>query len=156
MAITRCGKEMTPRIQALREEYFATPYGHCFERAWALTRSYQKTEGESIVLRRAKGFYDVLTTVPLYLRPNELLVGSRSSELCKRTTYPEYTLASNRDWPEEIERYWRGKTVLEASREVFTDAIRDNDAEMTCGYVTGTGTGFGHSGSKSHRTNKQY
>ncbi|MBE6936177.1 MAG: glycyl radical protein [Ruminococcaceae bacterium] len=144
MTMTRCGREMTPRIQKLKDEFFQTPFGCCFERAWALTRSYQKTEGESVALRRAKGFYEILTTVPLYLRPNELLVGSRSSGLAKRTTYPEYTLASNRDWPEEIEGYWRGKTVLEASREVFTDAIRDNDAEMTCGYVTGTGTGFGH------------
>ncbi len=144
MPKTRCGREMTPRIRALREEYFATEYGWCFERARAVTRSYQATEGESPVLRRAKAFYEVLTTVPLYLRPGELLVGSRSSALCKRTTYPEYTLASNRDWPEEIRSYWEGKTVLEASWALHTDAIADNDAEMTCGYVTGAGTGFGH------------
>lgn len=144
MAMTRCGREMTPRIRALREEYFATPFGWCFARARAVTRSYRATEGESAVLRRAKALYEVLTTVPLYIRPGELLVGSRSSALCKRTTYPEYTLASNDDWPEEVRAYWQGRTVAEASQELHTDAIRDNEAEMTCGYVTGTASGFGH------------
>ena len=144
MPKTRCGREMTPRIRALREEYFATPYGWDFERAKAVTRAYQKTEGESAVLRRAKAFYEVLTTVPLYIRPGELLVGSRSSALCCRTTYPEYTLASNDDWPEDIRAYWEGKTVREACAELQSDVVRDNDAEMTCGYVTGSAHGFGH------------
>ncbi len=144
MVKTRCGLEMTPRIQALREEYFSSPFGSCFERAYAVTRSYRKTEGESIVLRRAKAFYEVLTTVPIYIRSGELLVGSRSSKLCKRATYPEYDLAPDIDWPEDIRAYWEGKTVREASAALYTDAIKDNDAEMACGYVTGTAHGFGH------------
>ncbi len=144
MEKTRCGLDMTPRIRALREEYFAAPFGCCFERAYAVTRSYRKTEGESAVLRRAKAFHEILTTVPIYIRPGELLVGSRSSSLCSHTTYPEYAMASNIDWPEDIRSYWEGKTVREASSELYTDVVRDNDAEMTCGYVTGTATGFGH------------
>lgn len=144
MANTRCGRGMTPRIEKLREEYFASSFGTCYERAMAVTRSYKATEGEAVVLRRAKAFYEVLTTVPIYLRPDELLVGSRSSGLCLRTTYPDYAPISAEDCPEEVREYWPGKTVRDASREVFTDAIRDNGAEMTCGYVTGTDTGFGH------------
>jgi len=144
MSQTRCGRSMTPRIEALRKEYFATPFGNCFERAYALTRSYQRTEGESAALRRAKAFYEVVTTVPLYIRPGELLVGSRSSHLCHRVTYPEYQLSRNIDWPEDLYAYWKGKTVQEASLELHTDVIAANDREMTCGYVTGTATGFGH------------
>ena len=144
MAATRCGKMMTPRIQALRDEYFAQEFGWCFERAWAVTRSYKETEGEPMVLRRAKAFREVLTTVPIYIRKDELLVGSRSSVLCKRTTYPEYQLKSNNDWPEEIRSFWEGRTCWDASHELFTDAITLNDQEMTCGYVTGTDTGYGH------------
>ena len=86
MTATRCGKMMTPRIQALRDEYFARECGSCFERARAVTRSYKATEGEPVVLRRAKAFREILTTVPIYIRKGELLVGSRSSELSKRTT----------------------------------------------------------------------
>ncbi len=144
MAKTRCGRELTPRIQALREAFFAAEDGYCLERGLAITRSYRATEGESPVLRRARALYEVLSTVPLYLRPGELLVGSHTSCLGKRTLYPEYALNQLKEYPEEIRSYWQGKTVSEASREVFTEALRVNDAEMTCGYVTGTSTGFGH------------
>ena len=144
MAATRNGRKMTPRIQALRDEYFAQEYGWCFERAYAVTRSYKKTEGEPAVLRRAKAFYEIVTTVPLYIREGELLVGSRSSVLCKRTTYPEYQLTSNQDWPEEVQSYFEGKTVRDYCHELFTDPVAANDREMTCGYVTGTATGYGH------------
>ena len=135
---------MTPRIRKLREEYFAQEFATCHERAIAVTRSYKKTEGQSAVIRRAEAFREVLSTVPIYIRPGELLVGSRSSVLCKRTSYPEYTLASDSDWPDEVYEYWKGKTVLETSCGVYPDVLKWNDEEMTCGYVTGTGTGYGH------------
>lgn len=141
---TRSGRTMTPRIQKLREEFFATEYGWTFDRAYAVTRSYQATEGQRPVLRRAKALQEILSTMPLYIRPGELLVGSRSSQLCKRATYPEYTLESNSDWPEEILAYWKGKSLREASRQLQTDVILANEAEMTSCYVTGSAQGFGH------------
>ncbi|MBQ6678694.1 MAG: hypothetical protein IJM76_01610 [Lachnospiraceae bacterium] len=144
MAATRCGRTMTPRIQALREDYFAREYGTCYARALAVTRSYRQTEGEPAVLRRAKAFYETVTTVPLYIREGELLVGSRSSEPGRRTAYPEYQLNSDKDWPEEVRSYWEGRTVRDYCHALFTDVIDANDRELSCGYVTGTATGYGH------------
>ena len=144
MGKTRNGREMTPRIQKLREEYFAAKFENCYERAIAVTRSYKKTEGERAVLRRAKAFYEILTTMPIYIRPGELLVGSRSSVLGKKTTYPEYSVSAKEYWPEGIFEYWDGKTVRDLSDELHTDVINLNGAEMTCGYVTGASTGYGH------------
>lgn len=144
MMNTRNGKTITPRISALKEEFFATGYGRCMERAYAVTRSYQKTEGENIVLRRAKAFYEVLTTVPIYLRKNELLAGNRSSSLCKGTTYPEYALDRSVEWPEEIYRYWQGKNTRDVCFSVFSDDVLNAMEEMVCGDVTGTASGYGH------------
>ena len=45
-------------------------------RALLLTESYQQTEGEPIVMRRAKAFAHILDHIPIIIRDEELIVGS--------------------------------------------------------------------------------
>lgn len=144
MSSTRNGKTMTPRIMKLRDEFFAQEFGMDLSRAYAITRSYKETEGQPMVLRRAKAFYETLKTMPLYIREDELLVGSRSSELGKRTSYPDYSLDRTFPWPEEISSYWKYRSADYFSHQMHSDAVKMNEKEMSGGITTGTSTGYGH------------
>ena len=59
--------EMTPRIRELRDAVLETPEV-CVERAMYMTQSFMETEGESILIRRAKALRHVLEERTL-LRP---------------------------------------------------------------------------------------
>ncbi|MCL2057507.1 MAG: hypothetical protein FWH01_00405 [Oscillospiraceae bacterium] len=139
------------RITRLRDGLFAAESGTCFERATAITRSYKQSEGEPSVVRRAMALRDILRDVPIYIRDDELLVGSRSSRLGHRTAYPEYSLSLGGGgsggaggWPPEVAEYWPGRTLGEMSRRLHPDYVRLADRELAACYVTGTDTGFGH------------
>ena len=43
----------------------------CLERARLVTKSYQKSEGEPYLLRRAKALSDVLDNMTIFIRPEE-------------------------------------------------------------------------------------
>ncbi len=64
----------------------------CPERAQIFTESMKKTEGEPIVLRRAKGFYEVLANMSLYVDEDELIVGNQASKPKSSPIYPEYSI----------------------------------------------------------------
>lgn len=103
-------------------------------RAILLTESYRATEGEPIVMRRAKAFAHILDHIPIIIRENELIVGSTTIAPRGCQTYPEFSFA----WLEEeydtvehrvadpfyiseqtkkelreVNAYWKGKTTSE-------------------------------------------
>ncbi len=140
-------KQVLPeRITALRDELFAVESETCMERAKALHRSYAASEGRPSVIRRGMAVRDILINVPIYIREGELLVGSRSSRLGWRTAYPEYDLNAPKGepWPEEVREYFAGRTIRDTTNFLYTDAIHNAERELAAGYVTGSGTGFGH------------
>ena len=126
--------QKSPRIAKLVEHLFEKmpeiePY-----RAVLLTESYQQTEGEPIILRRAKAFAHILAHIPITIRPLELIVGSRSKNPRGAQLFPEYsyewleaefdTLATRSADPflisEETKNalrkvfpYWKGRTTSE-------------------------------------------
>jgi len=59
------------------------------ERARLLTESYKQTEGEPMVLRRAKALAYILEHMTLYIRPGELIVGCFASGPDSCAHYPE-------------------------------------------------------------------
>jgi formate C-acetyltransferase len=133
------------RIAYLRDELFPVKTETCMERANALYRSYLKSEGQPSVIRRGLAVREILSTVPLYIRERELLVGARSSRLGWRIAYPEYELDWRvKPWPVEFQSYFAGKNVADTSRSLFTEPIRLAEAEMAACYTTGCATGFGH------------
>ena len=136
--------ELPGRIARLRDELFAVETKTCFERAIAITESFINSEGEPWVIRRAKGFRDILANMPIYIRDGELIVGSRSSRLGWVTSYPEYSSAVSGQWPPEVSGYWAGKTIGDLSAKLHPKAVKMADAELAACYVTGTNTGFGH------------
>jgi formate C-acetyltransferase len=59
------------------------------ERAKLLTESYKETEGEPMILRRAKALAHILRHMTLFIRSGELIVGNFSSTLDSVCYYPE-------------------------------------------------------------------
>ncbi len=141
---------MTGRIARLREQLMATQPEICPERARIFTESIKKTEGQPIVVRRAKGFYEVLDKMSIYLGEDELVVGNQASKPKSSPIYPEYSIEwlktefegkpyhfherpgdrfyYSEETKEEILSllaYWEGKTVYENLRKNLPEEINE-------------------------------
>lgn len=60
-------------------------------RAVLLTESYKETEGEPIIMRRAKAFAHILANIPITIRDEELIVGSSTLAPRGCQTFPEFS-----------------------------------------------------------------
>lgn len=85
------------RIDRLKENLFAKMPEIESARAILLTESYQMTENEPIVIRRAKAFEHILKHIPIIIREEELIVGSTTIAPRGCQTYPEFSW----EWMEE-------------------------------------------------------
>jgi formate C-acetyltransferase len=138
--------DVPERIQRLRDELFSAETRFCFERARIVTRSYQETEGQHPALRRAKALRAVFHELPIFIRPDELLVGQRAEELAGRAVYPEFNLngLSTETTPGEIWDYWHDRNIGAMARAAHPERLSLAEREMAAGYCTGTSSGFGH------------
>ena len=74
----------------------------CPERAEIITESYKKTEGEPIVIRRAKAFADILSKMTIYIEPDSIIVGNQASANFAAPIFPEYSF----NWViEELDKF---------------------------------------------------
>ena len=87
--IKECDK--TPRIGKLIDHLFAKMPQIEHYRAVLYTQSFRETEGEPIVLRKAKAFYNVCKNIPIVIRDNELIVGANSVSPRSCPTFPEFS-----------------------------------------------------------------
>jgi pyruvate formate-lyase/glycerol dehydratase family glycyl radical enzyme len=69
---------MTNRIQRLKDALFASPREISLERALLYTECHQQTEGEPVILRRAKATAYILDHVEIAIRDDELIAGNRT------------------------------------------------------------------------------
>lgn len=111
-------------------------------RAELLTQSYEKTEGEAVITRKAKAFYHILKYLPIRIRNQELIVGSTTIAPRGCQTYPEFSYT----WLEEefdtvetrsadpffisedtkkrlkkANEYWKGKTTSELATSYMAE-----------------------------------
>ena len=134
------------RIPRLVEHLYAKMPVIESARAKLLTESYQQTEGEPVVTRRAKAFQHILENIPIIIREEELVVGSSTIAPRGCQTYPEFSyewLEAEFDTVEtrsadpfyiseetkaelrEVHKYWKGKTTSElATAYMAPEAIR--------------------------------
>jgi pyruvate formate-lyase/glycerol dehydratase family glycyl radical enzyme len=104
-------------------------------RALAVTRSYQQTEGQSMVLRRAKMLENILNEVPVSIQDGELIVGMKAMKPRGSPVFPEINcswleqdldiLPSRNNTPfyvseetkkvlrKEVFPYWRGRQIYD-------------------------------------------
>jgi len=70
----------TSRIERLRERYLNLPNKVAIDIAHLRVKSRKETEGEQLVIRRAKSFAEIVRGVPINIYPDELFVGWLFSE----------------------------------------------------------------------------
>ena len=83
-----CDFERIDRLQHRMEHRTPTI---CPERAEIITKSYQETEGEPIVIRRAKALDAILSQMTIYIDPDSLIVGNQASKNFAAPIFPEYS-----------------------------------------------------------------
>jgi len=126
--------EKSGRIPKLIADLFVNMPEIESARAVLLTESYRQTEGEPMIIRRAKAFEHILKHIPITIRDDELVVGSTTLAPRGCQTYPEFSY----EWLEaefdtvsdrnadpfyiseqtkkelrNIHPYWRGRTTSE-------------------------------------------
>jgi len=69
---------MTNRTQRLKDALFASPREISLERALLYTASHRQTEGEPVIIRRAKATAYILDHVNIAIRDEELIAGNRT------------------------------------------------------------------------------
>lgn len=117
----------------------------CVERCRIITESYKETEGEPMIIRRAKAFHQILNEIPIAIEGWQLVVGNFASEPFKTAVYPEYTAGWLLEEMDELETrggdkfilsepdkkvlkeiipYWKGKTVEELVNNMVPDSVK--------------------------------
>lgn len=124
----------TDRITRLIDNLFAKMPEIESARARLITESYQMTENQPVIIRRARAFEHILKQIPIIIREEELIVGSTTLAPRGCQTYPEFSyewLEAEFDTVEtrsadpfyiseetkrilkEANSYWKGKTTSE-------------------------------------------
>ena len=133
------------RIEKLKDWLFREMPQIEADRAVLLTESYMQTEGEPIVIRRAKAFVNILENIPITIRPYELVVGSATKRPRSCQVFPEFsyswledefdTVATRSADPfyisEEtkatlrgVYKYWKGKTTSELATSLMAEETK--------------------------------
>ncbi|HYE12402.1 MAG TPA: pyruvate formate lyase family protein, partial [Patescibacteria group bacterium] len=127
---------VTQRIEAARQNYINSKPTISYERARLWTESHKKTEGESVVIRRAKAFRDTCEQIDVAIFEGELIVGAigefrkcgiltpefswtwvdrEMDNFDKRVQDPYIMTDEQRGFVREnIFPYWKGKSLEEA------------------------------------------
>ena len=134
----KCAK--SPRIERLKEHIYGKMPEIEADRAVLLTQSYMETEGEPIVMRRAKAFRHIMENIPIVIRPDELIVGSatKAPRSCQvfpefsfewleaefdtvetRSADPFYISEETKNTLRTVYRYWKGKTTSELATSLI-------------------------------------
>lgn len=127
------GENHFPRIESLVAEYRKAKPALDVERAQIYTESFKETEGEFIIIRRAKAYKKYCETRQIRLPDDQLILGDPGSEPRVGTICPEFhsdwlkqeidTISTRKQDPydatdedirilkEEIFPYWEDKTI---------------------------------------------
>ncbi|MDR3560753.1 MAG: glycyl radical protein [Negativicutes bacterium] len=136
------------RIDGFKKMYLDSMPSISIQRAAAFTASHKDTEGEAVIIRRAKAFKAVCESIPVTIFENELIVGSIGEFRKSGIVCPEYswkwvdsemdTFASRNQDPycidesakstlrEAIFPYWQGKSL----EETFLQRINQKTAKL--------------------------
>ena len=139
---------MFPRIEFLRGQFFLNRPSVCLEAALAKTRVFRETEGEALILRRAKSFLETCRTKTVTIQPQELIVGNAGATARRACITPELsnnwfvceletmqdrpqdpyaiTEEQKRQYREIIYPYWNGRSL----RDIWEKQVPDDTLSM--------------------------
>lgn len=137
---------MTNRTQRLKNALFASPREISLERALLYTASHRQTEGEPVILRRAKATAYILDHVNIAIRDEELIAGNRTvkpragimspemdpywllRELDQFATRPqdrfEMSDEDKRTYREVLYPYWEKRSMKDFINSQMTDEVK--------------------------------
>ena len=156
---------MTNRTQRLKDRLFANPREISLERALLYTASHKQTEGEPVMIRRAKATAWVLDHVQISIRDDELIAGNRTikpragimspemdpywllKELDQFPTRPQdrfnISEEDKRIYREELFPYWENRSMKDFINAQMTDEVK-NAVSTQIFSVNQTDKGQGH------------
>lgn len=115
---------MTPRIQRLKAALFAHPRKISLERALLYTESHRLTEGEPVIIRRAKATAHILDNVAISIRADELIAGNRTIAPRAGVMSPEmdpgWLLKELDDFPHRPQDRFE---ISEADKQCYRDVL---------------------------------
>ncbi|MDN5331900.1 MAG: hypothetical protein PWP45_1125 [Tepidanaerobacteraceae bacterium] len=133
------------RIEKLKKHLFEKPREIYLERALLYKEAYEKTEGEPVIIRRAKALENILSKMEIAIYDGELIVGGRSpkprmgvvspemdvewfyEELDTISTRPqdrfEITEQDKLIFKRELYPYWKGRTLKDKVRELLPEHV---------------------------------
>lgn len=85
------------RIEKLKKQYYASRFHIDSKRALLVTEAYKETEGEPLVVRRAKALKKICEGIDVYILPGELIVGHAAYKPRSAQVFPEFSV----HWIEE-------------------------------------------------------
>lgn len=91
------GMERSVRTEFLNSRMRAITPRICVERARLVTESYQSTEGEPYILRRAKALKYLLEHMTIFIDEEELIVGNHASRARNAPLFPEYGIFDKKE-----------------------------------------------------------
>ena len=133
------------RTKQLNEDMRASIPAICLERARLVTESYQSSEGQPYLLRRARALAHILDHMTIFIRPEELIVGNHASRQRSAPLYPDTGLFSDRELDllpvrevdtlqitedqkrelrEEIYPYWKGRCLEDLADNHFPFGLK--------------------------------
>ncbi len=113
------------------------------ERARLVTQSYKMTEGQPIIIRRAKALAYILDNMTVYIRPDEMIVGNYASNSDSVPFYPELAWKwiaretapgqvyesmltdEGRKELKEIGEYWGDRSIHHLSKKYLTPELKE-------------------------------
>ena len=112
----------------------------CLERSRLVTQAYKETDGEPMVMRRAKALEKILNNMTIYIDEGERIVGNFASNRTSVSWYPEfnyrwldreindqYGRLLNKEGKEELQeihQYFEGKSIDDRLRNLLPDRVR--------------------------------
>jgi len=110
---------MNQRVEKLRANIFVAKYPLCTEKIRLLTESYKRTEGEPVIIQKAKALAHYLDNRTIYIEDGELIVGNAA---CK----PMGIEADAPAWPkEDIDDLRTKEFAISDEDEAFLRSLDD-------------------------------
>ena len=161
------GITRSERTGILNDDMRSSVPGICLERARLITESYEKTEGEPYLIRRAKGLAHILRNMTVFIRPEELIVGNHASKQRYAPLFPEtgpfsareldlmpvrevdtlmITDQQKKELLEDIYPRWKGKTLEDIASSRFPDELKSvlNSPNPVFDCFSRARSGYGH------------
>ncbi|MDO4547629.1 MAG: formate C-acetyltransferase/glycerol dehydratase family glycyl radical enzyme [Clostridia bacterium] len=151
------------RVKRIKQRFLNARPTMCCNRAMIYTRVYQENQAMPVVLKRAVALRATLEEIPIFIEPDELIVGHPSSLPRSAEVFPDVNISFMEDIDcfdtreynrlhvsdevksllREIEPYWIGKTPHYMQDAMRTDELR---SAVRCGLLSDPHewSGFAH------------